>query len=195
MTAPTSTTTTSTATALHHYWRLDHHTSPFAPVDPSSTATGANPYAPTYQAPVDHQSPAAASPATASTAGTLPRAERVKARARTIGTLVITLLAVLSFFLAGPTDFTSQHSAERAEFAAVNDLNEELTSGAPQQAVVNGWTANDLLGLISRQLDDGSGGDQRPAILLTLGIVLVALRTVTEPRAAATPVPGDSAAN
>jgi hypothetical protein len=161
------------------------HTSPYGPIDPSSTATGTNPYAPAYQAPVDHPSPAAVSPTTARTTDALPRAARVKALVRTIGTLVIAVLAVVSFFLAGPNDFTSQHSAERSEFASAHAANEDLTSGAPQQAVVNGWTANDLLGLISRQLDDGSGGDQRPAILLTLGIVLVALRTVTEPSSAA----------
>lgn len=163
------------------------NTSPYAQPGSFGQKASTNPYIPTAS-----QMPVAFTPDAPARYESAPRLRRsgleiTKLVFRLTGTLVIAVLAVVAFFLAGPNDFTPQHSAEREEFAAAHALNEELTSGAPQQSVVNGWTQNDLLGLISRQLDDGSGGDQRPAILLTLGVLLLALRTVTEPGTTARP--------
>lgn len=108
------------------------------------------------------------------------RRESLKARIRLVGSLLIGALAVLSFALLGPS--TENHAAERILIWADDSANQDRTQGAPQQAVVNGWTGNELLDLISSQLDEAAQPDHRPAALLTLGVLLIGLGLMTTPR-------------
>jgi hypothetical protein len=61
------------------------------------------------------------------------------------------------------------------------ELNEARTEGAPQQQVVNGWVAKDLLTIIAEQQNDVAGDERLPALvgLLVLG---AALYVFTSPR-------------
>lgn len=104
------------------------------------------------------------------------RWEELKPRVRLVGSVVIALLAILTLVAFAPS---TDGSAERLGIWLDDAANQELTEGAPQQAVVNGWTENALLDLISTQLD---AVDHRPAILLTLGVLVLALTAVTAPR-------------
>ena len=64
-------------------------------------------------------------------------------------------------------------------------LNEVTADSAPQQQVVNGWAAKDLLAIIAREQADA---DQRQTALTVLLIVGVGLALVTvRPRVAAGP--------
>ena len=62
-------------------------------------------------------------------------------------------------------------------------LNQGRTEGAPQQSVVNGWTARDLLELTAKQGVEAR--DHRPAALLTLLVLgmCLALATSVSPTA------------
>lgn len=64
-------------------------------------------------------------------------------------------------------------SAADISSALLDDsINQKAAGGAPQQSVVNGWTARDLLTIIARQ---GEQRDDRPAALLTLLLLGVAM--------------------
>lgn len=73
------------------------------------------------------------------------------------------------------TDFVSQIDAAMAEEAS----NQEMTDGAPQQAVVNGWVARDLLEIIATQGAAGPAQDERPAALIAIGVLGLALGLAT----------------
>jgi hypothetical protein len=97
-----------------------------------------------------------------------------------IGALILALAAVAVFFVMAPTD---NGTAERvSEVLAEATLNENGADSAPQQQVVNGWAARDLLAIIARQ----QGDDRVPALacLLVLG---VALAIFTSPRRTSAP--------
>lgn len=94
---------------------------------------------------------------------------------RRVGAVVLALAALIVCFAMAPSseDFQSQVSAVMAD----DDLNQRRAEGAPQQAVVNGWVARDLLQIIARQLD--SPHDHRPAALLTIAVLGLALYIFT----------------
>ena len=66
-------------------------------------------------------------------------------------------------------------------------LNELSADSSPQQQVVNGWAAKDLLAVVARQ-----GPDNRVPALPRVGIVVVAWGLVAPPSSRANPVAGDS---
>src|SRR5687768_9021956 len=59
------------------------------------------------------------------------------------------------------------------QIMAADALNQSRAEGAPQQSVVNGWTARDLLELVAQS--EATGQDPRPAALLTLAVLGIAL--------------------
>jgi hypothetical protein len=61
-------------------------------------------------------------------------------------------------------------------------LNQGRTEGAPQQTVVNGWTARDLLELTAKQ--GAEARDHRPAALLSLLVLGLCLALATSGPAA-----------
>lgn len=105
----------------------------------------------------------------------------IKPRVRVIGSALIAALAVLTLAFLGPDGAGSSHSVQRVVIWADDNVNQENTAGAPQQTVVNGWTGNALLDLISKQLDEAAAPDHRPATLLMLAVLLLALSTATAP--------------
>ncbi len=74
-----------------------------------------------------------------------------------------------------------------AQIEDMDDANNEITEGAPQQAVVNGWTANELLKLLVQQNAQQSREqprDDRPTALLLIGVLGIALFGLTSGSAA-----------
>jgi hypothetical protein len=124
---------------------------------------------------------------------------------RQVGAAVLTLAAIAVWFLMAPetpeapAPQTRQGVADRSndiDDALLNyEANEALTQGAPQQSVVNGWVAKDLLTIIAEQQNEALTRDEVPppvapivpndermpalAGLLVLGL---ALALVTSPR-------------
>lgn len=79
----------------------------------------------------------------------------------------------------------SDHSSEVADALFIAELNEDSAESAPQQQVVNGWVARDLMEIQTRQLDDLSAAVDRTqwllgGIALLLGVV--ALTTALDGR-------------
>lgn len=125
---------------------------------------------------------------------------------RRIGAVLLACAAVFVWFAMAPeepTTFDSEGALSLIQ--AEDDANNELTDGAPQQTVVNGWTANQLLELLVRQNSTApTPADDRPAALLALGVLGIALIGATggppgpTPRAAVAwapvAVPPDAAA-
>jgi hypothetical protein len=97
--------------------------------------------------------------------------------ARRVGAIVLAIAAVVVWFAMGPDDRSSDIRQALAEY----ELNELRTEGAPQQQVVNGWVAKDLLTIIAEQQNDASSDERLPALagLLVLG---AALYVFTSPR-------------
>jgi hypothetical protein len=90
-----------------------------------------------------------------------------------------------------PQDRSSSIRAALADYEA-NDAN---TEGAPQQQVVNGWIARDLLTISVKQQNDAllaTHTDQRIPTELVLVVLGVALALGTQ-RPAAAPAPAPSA--
>ena len=89
---------------------------------------------------------------------------------RLVGALVLAVAAVAIYFGMAPAEKVS--ATERADLAlSLNKQNESEADSAPKQTVVNGWIARDLLTIIASESDRS---DNRPAALLTLGIVGIA---------------------
>jgi len=80
--------------------------------------------------------------------------------ARAAGFFVLVLMAVWVTFAGAPDSTRADITAARA----IADQNEELASGAPQQQVVNGWEAADLLDVIATRSVD----NRTPQLLLIL---------------------------
>jgi hypothetical protein len=101
---------------------------------------------------------------------------------RLVGAGVLSVLAVVLWFVMAPDDV-----ADRAGdvAAALDDyrLNEAQTQGAPQQQVVNGWVAKDLLTIVARQTNDAAQADHQAADRLAaevaLGVVALSLALAT----------------
>lgn len=98
---------------------------------------------------------------------------------RRIGAVVLIVAAIGVWFGMNPdsTGSASSHDAAISRALATDTLNNARTEGAPQQTVVNGWTAKDLLTIIAQE---GSAPvDERPAALLTLLVIGFGLGLVT----------------
>ena len=100
---------------------------------------------------------------------------------RRVGAVVLALAAVVIWFAMAPSD-ASDRSSDIAGVLAEYELNEARTQGAPQQQVVNGWAAKDLLAIIAEQQDASVTDERLPAlgVLVVLGLALV-LATSTRP--------------
>lgn len=102
---------------------------------------------------------------------------------RHVGAVVLVAAAATVWFTMEPeAPATLDHSVEAAAIEVEDDANNELTDGAPQQTVVNGWTTNAYLALISSQMDAASRPaprDDRPAAMLGLCVVGIAFLIAT----------------
>jgi len=102
---------------------------------------------------------------------------------RRIGAVVLIVAAIGVWFGMSPTsDKASSYSSAISAALAADTANNANTAGAPQQTVVNGWTAKDLLTVIANEGAVPQPVDERPAALLTLlvigfGLVLVTSQT------------------
>jgi hypothetical protein len=120
-------------------------------------------------------------------------------RVRQIGLGVLAVAAIAVFFGMAPEveDETAGEAyiglIELAE--SINEDNAARTESAPQQQVVNGWYANDLLNIIALEgaRTASQSSDDRSAALLLIGVLAIALWGATSvPRsaqAASPPVP------
>jgi hypothetical protein len=99
--------------------------------------------------------------------------------ARKVGAAVLAIAAVVVWFTMGPEDRSSDITQALVEY----ELDNARTAGAPQQQVVNGWVAKDLLTIIAEQQNDVASDERLPALvgLLVLGAALYAF---TSPRRA-----------
>jgi hypothetical protein len=89
-------------------------------------------------------------------------------RVRNVGLLLLAFVAI-GVFLGGAAS-TSSYSENIDEAMSDYRLNDLRTEGAPQQQVVNGWVARDMLEIIARQ-GDSSGTDERVPALLTIAVL------------------------
>jgi hypothetical protein len=124
---------------------------------------------------------------------------------RQIGAVVLSLAAVAVWFLMAPEEAeTPAVQAQQGVADRSNDIddallnyeaNEALTQGAPQQSVVNGWVAKDLLTIIAEQQNEALTRDEVPPpvapivpnddripALVGLLVLGLALALVTSPR-------------
>lgn len=90
--------------------------------------------------------------------------------ARRVGAIVLAIAAVVVWFAMGPQDRSEDIRQALADY----ERNELRTEGAPQQQVVNGWVAKDLLTVIAEQQNDTASDERLPALagLLVLGAAL-----------------------
>lgn len=109
---------------------------------------------------------------------------------RRIGAIVLLGAALAVWFgLAPDPDAAPNNRSEVTSIELEDDGNNALAEGAPQQTVVNGWTANNYLALLSSQLDEAARPqtvDQRPTAMLglcVLGIALIAFTGLGSPPA------------
>lgn len=116
-------------------------------------------------------------------------------RVRRAGSLVLAAAGVAVFLGMAPT-----HSTSHSDIDAVmidDSINQGRTEGAPQQAVVNGWTARDLLKIMATEGVESR--DERPAAFAGLGLLALLLyigtsetgrRGATDSRPLTTPAAG-----
>ena len=125
--------------------------------------------------------------------------------ARRVGAAVLAIAAVAVWFLMAPAEpeapivqaqeSVRDRSSEIRAALANYELNEARTQGAPQQAVVNGWVAKDLLAIIAEQQNEALTRDEVPPpvppvvpnderipALVGLLVLGLALAIVTSPR-------------
>jgi hypothetical protein len=113
---------------------------------------------------------------------------------RRIGLGAIALAAIAVFFLLAPDTPDNELAILLPDYADIVsdalsdfDANNARAEGAPQQQVVNGWVARDLLSIIAleqSELVDAARAsqaepDDRPAALLVLAIFGIAIWGVT----------------
>lgn len=94
---------------------------------------------------------------------------------RMVGSALLAIAALGVLFGLAPNDSVSK--TDIASVLAGDTINQASTKGAPQQSVVNGWTARDLLELIATQGVESR--DHRPAVLLTILTLACCLAIVT----------------
>ncbi len=105
---------------------------------------------------------------------TAPRRHRLQI-VRQVGAIVLAIAAVVVMVAMAPRD--SVTIGDIAYVMAGDSLNQKSAAGAPQQAVVNAWTARDLLELAAKQGVEAR--DYRPAALLTLLVLGMCLTLAT----------------
>jgi hypothetical protein len=125
---------------------------------------------------------------------------------RFLGFAVLAIAAAAAFVYFTPKDVTSSYalpSASQYESLITQVLADDVannlrTEGAPQQQVVNGWTARDLLTIIAKEqadilraqgaVVDATGNlqtqpfDQRIPALLLIGVLAVCWSGIAAPR-------------
>lgn len=99
---------------------------------------------------------------------------------RRLGAFVLAVAAAIVMVGLAPQDTVT--TGDISEVMLSDTLNQSRTEGAPQQSVVNGWTARDLLELTAKQGVEAR--DHRPAGLMTLLVLgmCLALATSASPR-------------
>jgi hypothetical protein len=102
----------------------------------------------------------------------LPKEQSVPV-VRRVGAIVLAFAAVVIWFAMAP-DEPSDRSRDIASALADYELNDGRTQGAPQQQVVNGWVAKDLLTIIAEEQNDSVTDERLPAlaVLVVLGLAL-----------------------
>lgn len=95
--------------------------------------------------------PAPVTPPTAPPAAP-PKAPRSQSVWALIGTICIVVIAAL--VIVGNAPDTDGYESDTSAALLRADLNENDATGAPQQAVVNGWVARDLLEIEIKQNND-----------------------------------------
>jgi len=100
---------------------------------------------------------------------------------RRVGAVVLVIAAIAVWFGMKPSDSVAgEYSALISAALSADEANQGLAEGAPQQAVVNGWTARDLLTIIARQGSaPAATDDPRPSALLALAVIGIALLAFT----------------
>lgn len=101
---------------------------------------------------------------------------------RNIGGVILGVVALVVFFAMAPEgSFEDDVSRDSVVDSVMSEdsLNSATTDSAPQQQVVNGWTSRDLLEIIAREQVAPPEQDERPAALLLLGALGVALHLAT----------------
>lgn len=125
---------------------------------------------------------------------------------RYVGFAVLAIAAAAAFVYFAPKEVTSSYSlpsASQYESLITQTLSDDAannlrTEGAPQQQVVNGWTARDLLTIIAKEqadilraqgaVVDATGSlqtqpfDQRIPALLLIAVLAICWSGVTTPR-------------
>lgn len=91
---------------------------------------------------------------------------------RTAGAAVLAAVAVILWFTMAPDDVPDRSIVVDMAVADYEG-NEARTHKAPQQQVVNGWVAKDLLTIVAEQADDSAHADQQAADRLAAEAVLV----------------------
>jgi hypothetical protein len=109
---------------------------------------------------------------------------------RRIGLAVLAVAAIAVFFVLAPDSSAPELSVLTPDYGnmvqeALSDFdaNDARTEGAPQQQVVNGWVARDLLSIIALEQNElveaartaHAEPDNRPAALLVIAILAIAL--------------------
>lgn len=98
---------------------------------------------------------------------------------RRVGSLLLLVAALSVWFGMAPESASFDSSARLADIQIRDAANNQGTEGAPQQAVVNGWTTNDLLRLMVEQDAAAPSADPRPAALMFIGVLAVILGVAT----------------
>lgn len=99
---------------------------------------------------------------------------------RIVALVVIGLAAIVVALL--PASRSADHNADVVAALAAADANNSMAEGAPQQQVVNGWVARDLLAILSAQLDEqNAASDRKVPLLLMLGVLALVVIGCTTP--------------
>src|SRR5688572_25884644 len=108
---------------------------------------------------------------------------------RRAGAIVLALAAIIVWFAMAPGD-SEDRSSDISRVLAEYELNEARTEGAPQQQVVNGWVARDLLTIIAEQQNESVSDERLPALalLVVLGLALH-IATSSRPEEMDSPAP------
>lgn len=150
---------------------------PHAPTEPAIPSTlGVNstsnpPPAATSPTTINQRTPAQAAAwakAGAATPNVAQRPATTSNPARASQIVVGTLMAVaalLTFFSMAPDE---PYEDTRSSIEATDDANNARTEGAPQQAVVNGWTTIEYLNLMSTQQENA---DNRGDALMLIALI------------------------
>lgn len=97
--------------------------------------------------------------------------------------LALALAAVLTFFLFQPTA-PEDRASEISAVLITDAVNAKGSSSAPQQQVVNGWTARDLLEIEARiandQAQSAGGHTKQITALLLIGVLAICWKGLSD---------------